>query len=183
VLSCAQCQSDYSSLDGLRAYAFHADPLRLAIHQFKYEDLRCLAAPLGQLMAQAWPVLAPNAQHLDVIVPVPLHPTRQRERGFNQAALLACELGIHLGRSVVDGALLRNRATSPQVGLDPDERRANVGGAFECANDDLAGKGVLLVDDVYTTGSTLEAACAALRDGGVVSVWAYTLARARQGAQ
>jgi competence protein ComFC len=128
-------------------------------------------------------MLAPNSLHLDVIVPVPLHPTRQRERGFNQAALLACELGIHLGRPVVDGVLVRSRATHPQVGLGPDERRANVDGAFECANDDLAGKRVLLVDDVYTTGSTMEAAGAALREGGAESVWAYTLARAREGVQ
>jgi ComF family protein len=182
VLSCTHCQSDCSSLDGLRACAFLGGVLRLAIHQFKYEDLHCLAAPLGRLMAQAWPALAPNALNLDVIVPVPLHPTRQRERGFNQAALLASELGIHLGRPVVEGVLVRSRATSPQVGLGPDERRANVSGAFECVNVHLAGKSVLLIDDVYTTGSTMEAACAALRDGGVTSVWAYTLARAGQGA-
>jgi ComF family protein len=180
---CTRCIKRPPPLDGLRAYAYHSGPLKQAIHQLKYGDLRALAAPLGELMSRAWikdPSFSPK---IDTIVPVPLHPTRQRERGYNQAALLARELGIRLRLPVVEGALNRTRATVPQVGLDARQREDNVRGAFLCIADSLSGKAVLLVDDVCTTGSTLEAACAALKDSGVPSVWAYTLARAEPHAR
>lgn len=176
---CSHCRDARSSLDRLWAYAFHSGPLRQAIHEFKYGDLWSLAASLGELMAGGWAMFAADSAEVDAIVPVPLHRVRQRERGYNQAALLAYELGVHLDLPVVEGVLIRRRATAPQVGLNVQERRANVSGAFECLDDCLSGKRVLLVDDVYTTGSTLEAASAALRDRGVSLVWAYTLARAR----
>jgi ComF family protein len=168
-------------LDGLLACAFHSDPLREAIHQFKYQDLRSLAALLGKLMAEGWATLAPAGASVDVIVPVPLHAARQRQRGYNQSALLARELGACLGRPVAEDSLVRTKATAPQVGLNAEERRANVCDAFRCTGTDLSGKRVLLVDDVCTTGSTLESAGVALREAGTVSVWAYTLARARPG--
>lgn len=177
---CHRCRRAAPRLDGLRTYAFHSDPLRLAIHQFKYEDLRSLAVPLGKLMGAGWKALAPPVGEVDVIVPVPLHPARKRERGYNQAALLARELADCLGRPVVEDVLIRTRATAPQTELNPQERRANVSGAFQCVNDGLAARRVLLIDDVYTTGATLEAACAALRDAGASSVWAFTLTRAKR---
>jgi ComF family protein len=176
--TCLGCRNAISQLDGLRACAFHRGPLRLAIHQFKYEGLRSLAVPLGELMGCGWATLATDDASIDVVVPVPLHAARLRGRGFNQAALLAHEMGRHLGRPVVEDVLIRSRATAPQVGLDANERWGNVAGAFECTRSSLAGTSVLLVDDVCTTGSTLDAACAALREGGVRSVWAFTLARA-----
>jgi ComF family protein len=114
-----------------------------------------------------------------MIVPVPLHPSRLRERGYNQAALLARELSAYVAGDVVEDCLIRTKATIPQVGLRAQERRANVRDAFRCVSDSLSGKRVLLVDDVFTTGATLESAGAALRGAGVFSVWAYTLARAR----
>lgn len=178
---CAYCREAPPQLDGLLAYAFHSGPLREAIHQFKYQDLRSLAGPLGELMAEGWTVLAPAHAVPDVIVPVPLHPSRQRQRGYNQAALLARELGACLHHPVVEDALVRTRPTTPQVDLNAEERRANVHGAFECRGTRLSGQRVLLVDDVYTTGSTLESASVALREAGTLSVWAYTLARARPG--
>ena len=176
---CKRCQQAPLQLDGLLAYAFHSGPLRKAIHQFKYEDLRSLAEPLGQLMAKGWTALAPQDLQPDVIVPVPLHPSRQRQRGYNQAALLAKEFGASLRCPVVDDVLVRIKATAPQVDLDAQERRVNVRNAFRCKDTSLSGKHVLLIDDVCTTGSTLESACAALQETGTVSVWAYTLARAR----
>jgi len=176
---CDRCRSTRQQIERLRAYAFHSGPLREAIHQFKYQDLRALAAGLGQLMADGWTTLAPNSGDVDVIVPVPLHPTRERQRGYNQSALLARELGVHLERPVVEDTLLRVKATPPQVGLGTKARQVNVRGAFDCTDSILGGKRVLLVDDVCTSGSTLEAASAALRNGGVRSIWAYTLARAR----
>lgn len=176
---CKRCQRAPLQLDGLLAYAFHSGPLRQAIHQFKYEDLRSLAGLLGQLMAEGWMALAPRDLQPDVIVPVPLHPSRQKQRGYNQAALLAKELGSCLQRPVVDEVLVRIKATAPQVDLDAHERRVNVRNAFRCTDASLSGKHVLLIDDVCTTGSTLESACVALRETGTLSVWAYTLARAR----
>jgi ComF family protein len=173
-----RCPMARSQVDRLLAYAYLSGPLHEAIHQFKYQDLRALAAPLGQLLAEGWAALSSQNGALDVIVPVPLHAARQRQRGYNQAALLARALAGHLHRPVMEDNLVRTRATAPQVGLDAQARRANVRDAFLCSNQSLTGKRVLLVDDVCTTGSTLEAASAALRDGGASSVWAYTLARA-----
>jgi len=115
----------------------------------------------------------------DVIVPVPLHARRLRERGYNQAALLARELGKGVGLPVLENALIRVRDTSPQVDLGAEERRENVRGAFHLPDDRLVGKSVLLVDDVYTTGATLEACSLALKQRGVRAAWALTLARAR----
>jgi ComF family protein len=177
---CNQCQKAPPQLDGLLAYAFHGGPLREAIQQFKYEDLRALAVPLGELMADGWIGLSSPQKAADVIVPVPLHATRQRERGYNQASLLARQLSARLHVPVVEDVLIRTRATAPQVELSAQERRINVRDAFRCVDADLRGKRVLLIDDVCTTGSTLEAACAALRAGGATHVWAYTLARAGQ---
>jgi ComF family protein len=177
--ACAACRRAPLQLDGLRSFAYHSEPLRQAIHEFKYEDLRSLAPILGSLMAEGWLRLAPAGWQADAIVPVPLHTARQRQRGYNQAELLAREMGARLGHPVVTDALLRVRATPPQVGLGWQERQANVHDAFRCRGDDLAGKHVLLVDDVCTTAATLESACIALRAVGVSSVLAYTLARAR----
>jgi ComF family protein len=165
-------------LDGLRACAFHSSPLREAIHDFKYRDLTALAAPLGRLMAGAWTALdggwLPHG-----VVAVPLHPHRQRQRGYNQSALLAGELAAALELPLWDGILRRVKATVPQVDLDVEERKINVQDAFRCQPGSLAGRSVLLVDDVCTTGATLASACQALKEAGASSVLAYTLARAK----
>ena len=179
---CGRCQVSPIQLDGLRAYAIHGGPLREAIHQFKYEDLRGLAGLLGQLMADGWSRLAPRDLELDAIVPVPLHRNRQRQRGYNQAALLARELGHCLQLPIVEDAVVRSRATAPQVDLNARARRENVRDAFRCEGNGLSGKRILLVDDVCTSGATLESACLALRGAGVSSVWACTLTRARPDA-
>lgn len=182
VVVCNRCQASPLQLDGLRSYAIHSGPLRKAIHQFKYEDLRALASLLGQLMADGWRRLAPPDLELDAVAPVPLHRNRQRQRGFNQAALLARELGACLQLPVVEDALVRSRATAPQVDLNVEERRTNVHGAFQCRGNSLSGVRVLLVDDVCTSGATLESACLALRSAGATAVWACTLTRARPDA-
>ena len=150
--------------------------MREAIHRLKYSNSQDLAAPLGEMMVSYW-----QDVHLpaDVIVPVPLHTRRLRERGYNQASLLARELGKGVGLPVLENALNRVRDTAPQVDLNTEERKENVHGAFHCPDDRLAGKRVLLVDDVYTTGATLEACSLALKQRGVRTVWALTLARAR----
>lgn len=173
---CPHCQHGALQLDGIRSVAFFEGPLQQAIHYLKYSNSRHLAAPLGEMMVSYWQDVHFPA---DVIVPVPLHARRLRQRGYNQAALLARELGKGVGLPVLEDALLRVRDTASQVDLNAEERKENVRGAFYCPDDRLAGKKVLLVDDVYTTGATLEACSLALKQRGVHRVWALTLARAR----
>lgn len=117
---------------------------------------------------------------VDVVVPVPLHKHRLRRRGFNQAACLARELSKQVGVTVDESILVRHRATAAQVSLNAEQRKVNVRDAFRCVSDGVAGQRVLLIDDVCTTGSTLEACAVALRQVGATSVQALTLGRARQ---
>ena len=113
----------------------------------------------------------------DALVPVPLHPRRLRERGYNQAELLAQQMGRRLGVPVAARSLVRVRNTPAQARSENREtRRANVAAAFR-AKDAFDGRRVLLVDDVCTTGATLEACAAALREAGAQEVWGVTLAR------
>lgn len=172
---CAECQASPSPLDVIVSAAVFAPPLRQAIHQLKYENNRSLAEPLSALMVAAWLHL-PGP--VDLIVPVPLHRKRAAERGYNQAALLARGLAEAVGVPLDEKALIRARVTRQQVGLGRTERALNVAGAFTCARD-VAAKRIVLVDDVCTTGSTLQACAEALRSGGASWVGGFTLARAR----
>ena len=173
---CSSCQQAPLQIDAILAVGYLEGTLRTAIHRFKYSHIRPLAAPLGQLMSQ---YLLQNQPPVDVVVPVPLHPHRLRERGYNQAALLAKEMEKALGLPLLEDALLRVRSTIPQVGLSARERRDNVRGAFHCADTRLKGQRILLIDDVCTTGATLEACCFALRERGAGVVWGLVLARER----
>ena len=114
----------------------------------------------------------------DLIVPVPLHPTRLRQRGYNQAALLARQFGRHSGIPVRENILARVRPTASQMTLDAKARRLNVMGAFQCTDRQIGGKQLVLIDDVCTTGSTLDACACALQVEGAATVQALTLARA-----
>lgn len=176
-LLCYRCQKSARTVDGVRSVAFFEGPLRETVHAFKYRGLHCLTKPLAKLMVVCWhrePLPA------DVIVPVPLHRRRLRERGYNQAALLARALGAEIGLPVREDWLIRTRVTAPQVKLNVSERKQNVADAFQCRIPDLViGRQVLLVDDVCTTGATLDACGLALRQAGAKSVWAFTLGRAR----
>ena len=174
---CRWCQESPLSIDGIRSVAFFEGPLRLAVHAFKYRGITCLAVPLAELMIAHW---HREPLPVDVIVPVPLHRRRRRERGYNQAALLARSLGAGIGLPVGEDWLVRIKDTSPQVGLDASSRKANVAEAFKCQNGDaVAGRRVLLIDDVCTTGATLKSCSLALRQAGARSVWAFTLGRKR----
>ncbi len=172
---CRTCQEAPLRLEGIRSLAPYRGPARAAIHYLKYRHARELADPLGELMAQYW---RQNPLPAEVIVPVPLHPSRLRKRGYNQAALLAWALSRRIGLPMNEDALCRVRATASQMRLKAADRRRNVEDAFCCTTDQLSGRPVLLVDDVCTTGATLEACADALREGGVREVWALTLARA-----
>lgn len=163
------------SLDGIRSAAYSTGVLREGIHQFKYEGLRVLAVPFGELLCACWQA---HPWPADGIVPVPLHPRRVRERGYNQSLLLAEQLARGTGLTLEAKLLQRTRYTRPQVGLNAPERAQNVADAFACVAP-VTGRRLVLVDDVCTTGATLDACGAALKAQGAASVWALTLARAR----
>ena len=173
---CARCQTFPLQIEGIRSVVYFEGVLRQAMHWLKYRGRTVLADPLGDLMATYW---MQQAIPIDVVVPVPLHAARLRERGYNQAALLAREMARRAGLVVDEQVLIRHRATDSQVKLDASQRKENVHAAFRCSSNGLAGKRVLLIDDVCTTGATLEACAMALYDGGARSVQALTLARAR----
>ena len=175
---CHRCRRSRSSIDRGRAVGPYESTLRRIVHLLKYDRRHTLAAPLGALMRQHGADLLTDA---DCVVPVPLHPRRRRARGFNQAA----ELAAHLGPPVVH-ALRRTVATHPQTELPAARRHGNVRGVFAPARarrwwgdkgGAIRGARVVLVDDVATTGATLEACARVLRGCGVREVRALTLAR------
>lgn len=172
---CPGCVSWQVEIDGIRSPFRFDGVIRQAIHQLKYGNLRALAVTLAKLLQD---YLATNPMPGEVLVPVPLHPKRIRERGYNQSSLLAKELSKLTSLSVVDDCLIRQRHTPPQAKTPTvDERRSNIANAFTCRDSRLQDKQVLLIDDVSTSGATLDACAVALKAAGATSVWGLVLAR------
>jgi len=172
---CPSCVGWQAAIDGIRAPFRFEGVMRQAIHQLKYRNLRALAQPLAELLHR---YLVKNPLPGEVLVPVPLHAKRLRERGYNQARLLARELSKLTGLLVVDGCLIRKQEAPPQARAETvAERRANVANAFSCRNQRLKDKPVLLIDDVATSGATLDACARAVKAGGASSVWGVVLTR------
>lgn len=168
------CRSRLKSLTRLRSAVAYEGPIENAVHRFKYEGWRNVAGPLAELMAER---LAVEGVAARCAVAVPLHPSRQRLRGYNQSDLLARELRRFLALTSPVGALVRTRATPPQVGNDRKRRFENVAGAFAWEGPPLGGQAVLLIDDVATTGATLDACASALRAAGSGPVTGVSVAR------
>lgn len=168
---CPRCRRTARAVDRARAIGEYDGALRSIVHALKYEGRRSLAKPLAARMRERAADLVAAA---DAAVPVPLHRSRLRERGFNQAA----DLARHIGLAVVP-ALRRTRATPTQTSLPAAQRHRNVRDAFVPTRriGALEGRTVLLVDDVSTTGATLEACARVLKDAGVREVLAVTAAR------
>jgi len=162
---CHQCRTVPSALDVGRAYGAYEGYMRSVIHNLKYRGDLMVARGLGELMA--WVVsLEPRFAGVELIVPVPLHPKRLRERGFNQATELAIAVGEALDLPVVE-AVARVRETVPQSSLGFAERRRNTVRAFETvAPEAVRGREVLIVDDVYTTGATASSVALSLKRAG-----------------
>jgi len=172
---CPNCVAWQAKIDGIRS-PFRFDGLiREAIHQLKYRNLRALAVTLAQLLQD---YLIANPIPGEVLVPVPLHHKRLRERGYNQSSLLARELGKLTNLPIVDDCLTRQKRTPPQARTsNVNERLSNVADAFTCHDRRLQDKQILLIDDVSTSGATLDACAGALKAAGVASVWGLVLAR------
>lgn len=177
---CPVCAAGHGprALDRLIAASVYEGAARKAILALKFEGQRRVAGPLAELLAA---MVREAGEHPDVIVPVPLHGSRRRARGYNQAELLARRCARLLGVPCRTDALVRTRATPPQVGLSLVDRRRNIAGAFALVDGtrgaSLAGRRVALLDDVTTTGSTLDAAAAALRGAGPAAILGLAVAR------
>ncbi len=162
-------------IDCLRAVAYFDGVLREAIHCFKYQQRPELATVFGSMLSE---YVAAQTLPIDIIVPVPLHKERERWRGYNQALLLARAMALQEKRALWYNVIERTRATPPQVGLDLRARRENVRDAF-AAEVAVSGAHILLVDDVCTTGATMNACAAALKQRGAKYVCGLALARPR----
>jgi ComF family protein len=176
--TCPRCRRAVTAVDASRSAGLYEGSLREIIHAFKYEGRRGLADPLAAMMRAAGGGILTGA---DAVVPVPLHPWRRMRRGFNQADDLARLLGLPVIR-----ALWRVRATTPQAGLVAAARRRNIRGAFRLSPlvierrrySLVEDRVIVLVDDVWTTGATLDACAAELKRAGAAEVRALTVARA-----
>lgn len=156
----------------------HHGVIRSAIHALKYENEPDAGHYLGQLLGQK---LEYENLIIDMVIPVPLHPTRLQERGYNQAKIIAESVANIIGGELVDNVLVRRRYTQSQVELSAEERRLNVEDAFELDEamaSKLFGKTILLIDDVCTTGSTLKACAEALQKAQVQTIYAATVSYA-----
>jgi ComF family protein len=173
---CGNCIQQIPPYSGARSFGYYTAELSKIIQELKFQGRRNLVGLLAPLMAgtfyDSW-----DKSDFDLIVPVPLHAKRQRERGYNQSELLSRSLARYTAIPY-NRALLRVRSTLPQVGLTDTQRLENVRKAFRCRNPQLIEKKrILLIDDVMTTGATAASAAQALMDGGAWRVSVLTLAR------
>jgi ComF family protein len=174
---CGRCRRGLYEFDFCRSYALYEDTVREVLHRFKYGRRARLGVRLAELLAQAWARynLLEEAQ---VILPMPLHRRREKERGFNQSRILAKYLSGMVGRQLESRAVVRIRNTPSQTGLSHRQRRLNVEQCFQVRRPAaVRGKACLVIDDVFTTGATLNAMARVLKKAGATKVLALTLAR------
>ena len=172
---CGNCRESPPRFDRARAAGVYAGTLRNAIHQFKYRGGLMFAKHLGQLLAQHGQRLL-TVEAINLIVPVPLHRRRLRQRGYNQSLELARHLGACWGIAVAPEWLVRNRETPQQTALSRQARSLNMRGAFAWTGPALDDKRVVLIDDVYTSGATANECARVLKKSGAGTVEVLTLA-------
>lgn len=174
---CEPCRRRRPLFAYARAATLYGDRVREAVHALKFQGKTALARPLGDLMAEAGSTMLPTTA-VDCLVPVPLYPSREAERGFNQSVLLAKRVSRRWGVPLEPRMLRRQRSTLPQTDLDAGERRANVKGAFALSRRGAVdGRHVLLIDDVFTTGATVSECARVLLDAGASAVGVLTVSR------
>jgi ComF family protein len=186
-LLCALCRMAPPEFERAVAYAVYEDELREMVHLLKYERMSVVAKPLGKMLACAIEMLEFEAGKELLVVAVPLFPSKERERGYNQAVLLSDAALAELKKSKPEWKLQaahqvirRVKDTRSQFELTPKGRRRNLQGAFAVADGSmLLGREVLLVDDIYTTGATARACSRVLRQAGASRVWVATTSRAQ----
>jgi ComF family protein len=189
LMRCPVCRRMERPFGRAVAYGSYDGGLRELIHLLKYNGVRPAAKVLGRMLAEVWAKLGPCFEPAGLfdrnriaVIPVPLYKTKRRQRGFNQAELIAqAALKYYPARErlqLVPDLLLRTRDTPSQIGLTSHQRRENLRGAFTVARaSEVIGREVLLVDDVYTTGTTATECSRVLRRAGASRVWVATVAR------
>jgi ComF family protein len=176
---CQACLEKEPALARHRSFSRYEGPVKEVILLFKYRGFKVLGNWLGDLLAENLGSEEDLWEGVDALIPVPLHPKKERKRGFNQAQVLAKRLAAHKSLSLLERRLIKVANVPAQTSLEAGERAKNVRGAFRIRKaKDLEGKIVLLVDDVYTTGSTLRECSLVLKKAGVREVRAVTVAQA-----
>lgn len=175
--TCKSCQSKTAVYAFLSPFAYNDPKIRELIHDFKYRGIRSVDKTLARLLVDYFIkykiIFPPNS----IVMPLPLHKSRQRERGFNQSELLSRKMSDRLGLTLETKILWKTQKTRQQMELSGEERMQNISGVFAVKNPEkIQNKTVLLVDDVKTTGSTLEEAAKTLKIAGAKRVWAITVA-------
>lgn len=174
---CAECRGRHHSFERAWSSSNYEGVMRSCIHYLKYGKHISLASLLGRVLTD-FARKYMSMERFDCIIPVPLHSTKLREREFNQAQLLAQCLSDNFNKKLLLRTLLRIKYTIPQSELTPKERKENVKGVFAIRNPLLIkGKNILIVDDVFTTGATLEECALLLKRNGASSIETLTLAR------
>lgn len=185
---CSRCQQEIDALPfpdrlallpplrGSATTGVHEGKLQQAVHAMKYENARALAITLGERLSRC---LHEQAWTIDMIVPVPLHIQREKMRGYNQAQLLGAYVAAQHNLPLVCTAITRQRDTATQVGLTREQRHANVHGAFVADPSAVTKQQILLIDDVFTTGATLQACAQAALDAGAAAAYSLTVTAAR----
>jgi ComF family protein len=187
-LLCSPCRIVAPEFERAVAYGIYQDSLREMVHLLKYERMSAVARPLGGMLAGAIEMLHGQTAANLLVVAVPLFPSKERLRGYNQAVLLADAALVELKKTqpewelrAAHGVIQRLRDTESQFALTPRGRRRNLQGAFAVRNDaPLVRREVLLIDDIYTTGATARECARVLRRAGATKVWVATLARAQR---
>jgi len=172
---CSECWGTKSSLDEIRSVFIFDGIVRQAVHELKYRNVQAISGCLAGFMSVYFQEYGLNG---DVLVPVPLHEKRLRERGYNQSRLLTEALSGLISKEVNPALLKRVRNTGPQaLSASVHERMANMENTFACESDGAAGRNIIVIDDVCTSGATLESCASALKSAGAGHVLGFTLAR------
>jgi competence protein ComFC len=171
-LGCCHYSANFTEVRSLAAYT---GGVKNAIHRLKYQNDLGVGSIFADMLKK---LVLINGWKIDIVVPIPLSKQRKKERGYNQARILALPIALKLGIPLDDNSIIRTRETSSQVSLDAIERQKNIHNAFSAQGNKLRGKNILIVDDVITTGSTINDCARAGKIAGVKEVFGVSLGRA-----